>query len=392
MKFNKDALLGTVFFAGLGLLLLATAQLKDWTVLSKPVIKRVFFPSAEGLRAGDPVTVYGIRAGRVQAVSINPSQDQRERRVMVELELKQEVPFQEGIPYLIAIEDSSFLGGKVVSIDPETTRKGRPWRHDEPLLGTNLGNPLSQVAEVFAESGGDLKGILGGLASVVGKADSDRSTIGALFAERTLYDSVLDSARRLNEVIRGVQEGRGTVGGLLQEREPFEDLKATLAQVRKTTEGLNARESLLSRAIHDKQMGDDGAGILADLRALTETARRGEGTLGKLILKDDIHRELEGVLQEARGLVAQARTGEGLIARLLSDKSLADQVAGVAARADAIMASIAAGEGTLGKLIRDDSVYVQFNLVLRQISRALEDAREAAPISTFITVLSSSFR
>ncbi len=392
MNHKRDMILGLVFFAGLGLILVATAVLKDWTTLEKPFEYQVYFSSAEGLRAGDPVTVYGMRAGRVGKVEINKSQDRRDKRIVVTLEVKEEIPFREGIPYTIAIEDSSFLGGKVVTVDPEAREGGRPYHHDEPLMGVSYSNPLKQVASVFAQGKEDIKGILSGLASVVRKMDNNQSTIGALFNERGLYDSIMDSAQRINKIIRNAQAGKGTIGALLTDRQPFDDLKATLAQARKITKEINEGKGLLARLIHDQRLGENVSAAVQDIREVADKVRAGEGTLGKLLVKDQVYNDLAAAIRDAKDLLAQAKSGKGVVGRLVGDPVLGEKVAELITDARDIVREIKEGKGTLGKLVNDDTVYTKLNLVFTQISRSLEDYREAAPVSTFIQVLGSSFR
>jgi hypothetical protein len=45
----------------------------------------------------------------------------------------------------------------------------------------------------------------------------------------------------------------------------------------------------------------------------------------------------------------------------------------------------------LGMLINDKDIGTRFRRILTQVSRALEDAREAAPIGNFVQVLLGSF-
>ena len=50
-----------------------------------------------------------------------------------------------------------------------------------------------------------------------------------------------------------------------------------------------------------------------------------------------------------------------------------------------------AAVGVLGKLISDEQLAAQFDRLIQQVTGAIEDAREAAPVSTFFQVLSSPF-
>ncbi len=49
------------------------------------------------------------------------------------------------------------------------------------------------------------------------------------------------------------------------------------------------------------------------------------------------------------------------------------------------------GEGVLGKLIQDKEMGERLDRMLTQVIRAIEDAREAAPVSTFFQVFAGAF-
>ena len=45
----------------------------------------------------------------------------------------------------------------------------------------------------------------------------------------------------------------------------------------------------------------------------------------------------------------------------------------------------------IGAMINDEDLAIRFRRILNQVSRAIEDAREAAPISNFVQVLLGVF-
>ena len=49
------------------------------------------------------------------------------------------------------------------------------------------------------------------------------------------------------------------------------------------------------------------------------------------------------------------------------------------------------GDGTIAKLIREDEVYEELQRALGTLTGSLEEAREAAPISTFLNALFLGF-
>jgi phospholipid/cholesterol/gamma-HCH transport system substrate-binding protein len=56
-----------------------------------------------------------------------------------------------------------------------------------------------------------------------------------------------------------------------------------------------------------------------------------------------------------------------------------------------ISASIEQGDGTIGKLIKDDKLYEEAKMTLHEIRAAIDDFREAAPITTFSSIFFGAF-
>ena len=69
MNTKRQFLLGIFFLAALSVLAFYTLFLTDFTLFSQPERETVYFPSAHGLREGDPVLVAGLRVGRVASWS-----------------------------------------------------------------------------------------------------------------------------------------------------------------------------------------------------------------------------------------------------------------------------------------------------------------------------------
>ena len=49
------------------------------------------------------------------------------------------------------------------------------------------------------------------------------------------------------------------------------------------------------------------------------------------------------------------------------------------------------GEGMLGRLISDEELGEKLDRLLSQVTGAIEDARESAPVSTFFQVIAATF-
>ena len=56
-----------------------------------------------------------------------------------------------------------------------------------------------------------------------------------------------------------------------------------------------------------------------------------------------------------------------------------------------ITGAVRDGQGSIGRLVMDDEVYQQVKSALLIVQRALEEYREAAPVTAFTTVFFGAF-
>ncbi len=103
--------------------------------------------------------------------------------------------------------------------------------------------------------------------------------------------------------------------------------------------------------------------------------------------------------EDGKALMANIRTisqnladGKGTLGRLMSgDSNAFDDLQATLASARSISESINKGEGTLGRLVRDAKLYDETTLLVEDIRAAVDDLREASPITSFGSVLFGAF-
>ena len=81
----------------------------------------------------------------------------------------------------------------------------------------------------------------------------------------------------------------------------------------------------------------------------------------------------------------------GLLGALINDETLLADAKKIFKDFAEITGDINSGKGALGRLIKDEEMGRRLDSAIRQITRAIEDAREAAPIGTFFQVFSGAF-
>ncbi len=83
--------------------------------------------------------------------------------------------------------------------------------------------------------------------------------------------------------------------------------------------------------------------------------------------------------------------GEGTLGRLIEDPTLYDNVLEISEDLRGFAAALRAGEGTISKLVYDDELYIELKRTIDIMRGSLEEAREAAPISTFLNTVFIGF-
>lgn len=375
MKLSRQMQLGAFFVIVLGILGYYTLFMTDFSLFGKEHGATVFFPDANGLRQGDPVLIAGVRAGRVKTVVWDKRTPEISQRIIVTLKLDEPLELRQGAA--ISIADSTLLGGKYVVIDP-----GPPGAAtiptDLPLIGVVAKSPLSAVGDVIEENRAKVSSMITKLEAVIDDLQAGRGTFGRLLKDDELSQTVKDALEKFQRTADNLallsddlRAGKGTVGRLLTD----EELSKKVGEV----------VDRLDR-------------ISADLTSVSKDLAEGKGTLGKLFKDEKLADDVAKAVESIRSAFDKLQNGEGAIASLINDPALAkdlkDALGKISKVADDLAAAsdaIRNAKGTLGKFIMDDELYAQVQQVIRQVTGALEEYREAAPTTAFVSALFSLF-
>lgn len=387
---RQDLVLGLVFFGSLALLMAATVVLTGLSFGAEPQERRVLFSNAAGLREGDSVFVLGHRMGSVTAIGLNPDARTAQERVVAELRLDEPVLLTDD--YQVRIEQGSLLGGMQIALDPGDGGEVVPV--EVPLRGRVRPSALEAVGDLFSDDalGDDLRAILDGIRTAVERMNAGESTIGKLFGEATLYEEVLGAVRSARRSLETIESGEGAIGMLIHDPAVAGDLAATVGHARSVAAKIDGTEGLLGRVIGDPQLANDASRTIENVAAITTDLREGRGALGALLadadVADDVRRVTGGFAELADNLNDPK---QGLIGELVAGTETRDSFVRFVSDLADISASIRDGRGLAGRLIYDEELGEQFSRMLLQVARAIEDAREAAPIGSFFQVISGAF-
>ena len=301
------------------------------------------FESATGIRAGNPVTLRGIRVGRVETVSFAaPSgsgegfRPHVEVRVMIDAEHAGQIP----------------VGSRAVATEP-AFGQGRPPIEILPgPAGLGTLKPGDRILE------GQIRGAMDAMVP-----ESIRFTF-----ERTAAQ-VGESAAALTPVLRDLHE-------VLMKRSPGEvdragglqgNLSTAMARFDGSLKHVNdvlgdpEVKSRLKEAIDNfHALSEDGKAAVANLRAGSEEAQQVVREAKELVVQtrgtvERLDGEVTQVCRDARGALEQ---GSQMLGAL-------NEAAG----------SIKRGDGTIGRLVRDPKLYEALVLTIERLAQTVEEFR-----------------
>ena len=174
-----------------------------------------------------------------------------------------------------------------------------------------------------------------------------------------ILENLRSGVEKLNTIISRVEQGEGTIGKLLMEDQVYDDIAAITRDLRDVSDKIARGESTLGKFMADEgQLYDRVDAVVGNLADATQHIAKFEGTLGKLLSDDDtMYEDIKATAESIRE----------------------------------ISASLERGEGTLGKLIEDEGLYTEMRLLINEARATLDDFRETAPISTFVSIFLGYF-
>ncbi len=394
MNLRRQFFLGAFFVGVLALLGWYTLFHTDFSLFKQKTSMTTYFPEAYGLRQGDAVLVAGLRTGRVKSLTYD-STAELARRVTVTFLLDQPIELREG--FSIAIKDSTLLGGKMIEIDP-----GPPGLAvipvDTLLFGKIEKGALSSLGEFIDKNGARVENIVKNIDDVVADVKAGKGTVGRLMRDDALADQVGAAVKKIDttfdnatSITNDLKDGKGTLGRLLKDEELFTKIQQIADRLKDigdnlsaTTADINAGKGVIGRLVKDDQLSDDVSKAVKSIREITEKINGGQGSFGKFVNDDTIANDL-------KDLAEKLKNGDGTLGKLIANDELYQKIAKIADDLSEASDALKTGRGTLGKLVMDSELYDQVARALATVTRTLEEYREAAPISTFTSVLFSAF-
>jgi len=307
------------------------------------------FGDISGLRVGAVVRLAGIDVGEVTRIQF--ASDVGERRVLVEMNLREGYRARIRADSVASIQTEGVLGDKYVAISMGTPEQrilvqGDWIETEEPLEWLSYMDKAGVILDNSAGISRKINTMLG--------EDQDS-------ARASLADAIF----HLQHLIQETEEGKGLIHALVYDKELSSSVKRTVANLEEGSAGLARMTAEIESGqgfAHEMVFGEEGRRLANQMGGLAGTLKQ---------LSDDIQDE------------------QSLVHALIYEPERAEMVTDLHATATAlrqVAESIEKGEGTVGMLARDPTLYedlrallggAQRNKLLKSyIRRTVEKAEE----------------
>jgi phospholipid/cholesterol/gamma-HCH transport system substrate-binding protein len=367
MTTTRHLVLGIFLLLSLSVLGYYTLFMTEFRLMGETHERTIYFEQAGGLRAGDAVLVAGMRWGKVQEMTFNPNAES-ERRVTLRIVLDEPIRLHEGFD--IVIEDATILGGKLLAIDPGPAAAPLI-PEDAVLFGRVMPNAIIALGELIDQNSQPLTDAIAGMEELVRGVRDGRGILGRLANDDHMADNFatsLEGAAKAftaaGEVAERINNGEGTIGLLVNDDALYREAES------------------VASSLND---------ILADVAVVTTQVREGQGTIGRLVMDVELGRNVADAVRAIKEIAMKVNRGEGTLGALLTKDEVYNDLRQVSEDLVAVSQALRHAEGSLGKFIMDDELYDEARNALGILTRSLEEYREAAPITTFTSVLFTAF-
>lgn len=382
-RIRRDTLLGFVFFGSLAFLLWATLNLTDQAYGNARLLVR--FAQAGSCEVGTNVMVLGKKIGKVGAIDVDYGT--ADLPIAMTLLLREPIPLRQD--YAISVKDAGVLGGKQVYIDPG---RAAALAADAALRGEVEPGAFDQIGNIAkgeGKLGGKAVDAVEEIRKFFANMNDPTTSVGKLVTSSALHDQLSDAADSLGRILDAVLEQKGAVGDLVMNAETRDNLHGFLASLRSLGKKLDeGSDGVLGVLLNDADAARNVQSIVRNLDVLFTDARNGGGIVGKLLRDDELARRFSNLVGNLDTLLANLTNAEaGALGALTSDPATARDIKTTLANLRFVSEQLAQKQGLLGAMINDPDLATRFRRILTQVSRAIEDAREAAPIGSFIQVL-----
>ncbi|PVW13228.1 MlaD family protein [Marixanthomonas spongiae] len=285
MRLSREVKTGILAIGAILLFIFGYSYLKGSNLLEKHRTFYVKYSNVEGLSKSAPVTINGLKVGKIQNIDFA----NQAGGLVVEFTVESDFDFSKNS--LVRIYSSGLIGGKSLGIFPEYN----------PNNLAKSGDTLKGEVE---------KGMLDAVTERLGpleeKVNTTLSTIDTLLLSiNAIVDK--DTRENLKRAIASLSDASSSFKGITANVDDLlgdnkEKLNRTFTNLDVTAENFARLSDSLSK-IETGQMVEDLENVTSQLNTLVSRVENGEGSIGKLLKDEQLYNNLEGASRQLEELL-----------------------------------------------------------------------------------------
>ncbi|QIE58360.1 MCE family protein [Rasiella rasia] len=285
MKLSREVKTGILAIGAILLFIFGYSYLKGTNLLEKNRTFYVEYGNVEGLAKGAPVTINGLKVGKVQAIDFGEERG----KLVVEFTVEKDFDFSKNS--IVRIYSSGLIGGKSLGIFPIYDDSGVAESGDY-LSGEVQMGMLDEFSKTLAPLEQKLEGTL----SVV---DSLLISFIEIIDEDTRTD-LKSAIANLSNAANNFSALTGKADRILGKN--GEKLDRTFTNLDVTTKNFATLSDSLAK-IEVGQMLQNLEDATAGLKEVVDKVNSADGSVGKLLNDDKVYQNLEGATRQLEELL-----------------------------------------------------------------------------------------
>lgn len=275
------------------------------SIFGRPVEFTVRLGDGLGLREGSQVTVAGLPAGIISDLAVASVHPDSATVVSARVKMSAE-------QFELLRQDSrsrvralGLLGDRLLDFTPGTPRK--PALKVTDTLDVES---FAELGDLFSAADTALRAVTAvssDVRQVAARLRKGEGTVGRLFTDAALYDSLLRTVRRADQVLAQLQRGQGTLGRLLRDTLLYGSVTSAALALDSAASLLNDRDGVIARLQRDTLFYARLRRATVGVDSLVRGLNAGKGTAGQLLVERELYDRLLRVTSALDSLAADVR-------------------------------------------------------------------------------------
>lgn len=164
---------------------------------------------------------------------------------------------------------------------------------------------------------------------IMDRFEEGEGTVGKFFTDPAFYNNLNETVMSANEAVERaallmeeITRGPGTVPHLIQEREIYDTILATTGRLEQVMTRIEAGEGSLGSFVNDPSLYRNADDVMVSVRSIADRIEKGEGTLGRLSQDEQLYRSLQESVDKLAVMLQDIEEGKGTLGMLAKDEAL----------------------------------------------------------------------